>query len=129
MRSADVGGRIGRVRATVLIVDDHEAFRDAAAALLRTEGFDVIGAVADGSAALAAVDRLDPDLVLLDIRLPGPDGFAIAEQLAARPRSPVVVLVSSRDESAYAVRLAASSARGFIAKRDLSGAALAALLT
>ena len=116
------------MRASVLIVDDHEDFRRSAALLLGAEGFDVVGSVADGWTALAEVDRLDPDLVLLDIRLPDIDGFAVADHLAARPRSPVVVLTSSREESTYAERLAATPARGFIAKRDLSGAALATLL-
>ena len=64
----------------------------------------------------------------LGFGLPDIDGFAVADHLAARPRSPVVVLTSSREESTYAERLAATPARGFIAKRDLSGAALATLL-
>ena len=52
------------------------------------------------------------------------DGFAVAERLAGLADPPIVVLISSRDASAYRTRIAASSARAFIAKQDLSGARL-----
>ena len=113
---------------TVLIVDDHPAFRASAGALLEAEGFTVIGEAADGGSGLAAARRLRPDLVLLDIQLPGLDGFAVAERLAATPSPPAVVLISSREAFAYGPRLATAPARGFIAKRELSGATLAALV-
>ena len=71
------------MRPSVLIVDDHEDFRASASALLELQGFDVVAAVGDGEAALAAVERLRPDLVLLDVQLPGLDGFDVAERLAA----------------------------------------------
>jgi PleD family two-component response regulator len=79
--STDAGGRDlwedRAMRRTVLIVDDHEAFRESAAALLEAEGFDVVGEAADGHQAVAAVERLQPEVVLLDIRLPDLDGFAV----------------------------------------------------
>jgi DNA-binding NarL/FixJ family response regulator len=115
------------VRATVLIVDDHAAFRASARALLQAGGFDVVGEAADGAAAVEAVATLRPEIVLLDIQLPDVDGLAVAEQLAAAPDSPMVVLISSRDATAYGPRLQQTSARGFIPKRVLSGEALAAL--
>jgi DNA-binding NarL/FixJ family response regulator len=118
----------GRVERTVLIVDDHPGFRSAARALLEADGFDVVGEAADGESGLAAAERLRPGLVLLDIQLPDLDGFAVAERLASSQSPPAVVLVSSRDSSAYRRRLADSPARGFIAKSDLSGAAIAALV-
>jgi DNA-binding NarL/FixJ family response regulator len=111
-----------------LIVDDHDAYRRSASALLEAEGFAVVGEAADGTSALAAVARLRPDVVLLDIRLPDIDGLQVAEWLAGVPDPPVVVLISSRDADVYGSRLASVPARGFIAKRDLSGAALIALL-
>ena len=117
------------VRPTVLIVDDHEAFRDAARSLLETEGFSVVGEAADGRDALAAAEQLRPDVVLLDIQLPDLDGFAVAERLAAAAPALDVVLISSREAATYGPRLASAPARGFVAKRDLSGAALARLLT
>jgi DNA-binding NarL/FixJ family response regulator len=117
------------MRRTVLIVDDHEAFRESAAALLEAEGFDVVGEAADGPQAIAEVERLQPEVVLLDIQLPELDGFAVAEQLAALPEAPRVVLISSREANAYGRRLGEAAARGFIPKRELSGRALAALVS
>jgi CheY-like chemotaxis protein len=116
------------VRTTVLIVDDHPDFRASASSLLEAEGFDVVGGVADGASALAAVERLRPEVVLLDVQLPDLDGFAVAERLAAAPDPPRVVLISSREAAAYGPRLEAAPARGFLAKRELSGASLAALV-
>jgi DNA-binding NarL/FixJ family response regulator len=116
------------VRSTVLIVDDHEDFRTSARALLEAEGFEVVGEAADGTEALAALAALRPNIVLLDIQLPGPDGFAVAEQLAVGPDPPTVVLISSRDAGAYGTRLVQTSARGFLPKSALSGEALAALV-
>jgi DNA-binding NarL/FixJ family response regulator len=121
-------GTISGMRPTVLIVDDHAAFRGSARALLQAEGFDVIGEAANGAAAVEAVAVLRPEIVLLDIQLPDLDGLAVAEQLAAAPDPPAVVLISSRDAAAYGPRLQATPARGFIPKRGLSGEALAALV-
>ena len=113
---------------TVLIVDDHAPFRALARALLQLEGFEVVGEAADALSALDAVRRLQPNVVLLDIQLPDLDGFEVARRLAQAEDPPAIVLVSSRDRSAYRRRLAESSARGFIVKSDLSGAAVAALV-
>src|SRR5919206_1766587 len=112
---------------SVLIVDDHSTFRSLARAVLSADGFDVVGESADGASAIEATERLRPDVVLLDVQLPDMDGFAVAARLAASVRPPSVVLISTRDASAYRRRLATTPARGFIAKGDLTGAALAAL--
>jgi CheY-like chemotaxis protein len=116
------------MRPTVVIVDDHAEFRESASALLDAEGFVVIGAAADGDEAIAAVERLRPQVVLLDIQLPDMDGFAVAERLAARPDPPRIVLISSREAATYGPRLEAAAAQGFIPKRELSGSALAAVV-
>jgi DNA-binding NarL/FixJ family response regulator len=115
------------VRPTVLIVDDHAAFRASARALLEAEGFEVLGEAADEAEAVEAVAVLRPAIVLLDIQLPDVDGLALAEQLAAAPDAPAVVLISSRDAATYGPRLQGMPARGFIPKSGLSGEALAAL--
>src|SRR3954447_19967450 len=75
----------GPMQPTVLIVDDHPAFRSQARALLESEGFAVVGEAKDGAEALAAVEALRPEVVLLDIQLPDLDGFEVAERLSARP--------------------------------------------
>jgi CheY-like chemotaxis protein len=129
MRSRAPPETIARVRVTVLIVDDHEEYRRSAAALLESEGFAVVGEAADGAAAIEAIEGLRPQVVLLDIQLPGIDGFGVAERLADTPDPPSVVLISSREAAAYGPRLDEAKARGFIAKRELTGAALAALVS
>ena len=114
---------------SLLIVDDHADFRAGARALLEVEGFRVLGEAGDGESALEAASQLRPEVVLLDIQLPGMDGFAVAERLAARDDPPLVVLTSSRAAEAFHNRLQeARSVRGFIAKADLSGECLSALL-
>jgi DNA-binding NarL/FixJ family response regulator len=116
------------MRPSVLIVDDHEDFRTSARALLELQGFEVVADVENGEAALAAADRLRPDIVLLDVQLPGMDGFEVAERLAATAAAPRVVLISSRRRSAYEVRMPGAHVAGFLGKHELSGAALAAFL-
>ena len=109
---------------TVLIVDDHPAYRAAARTLLEAEGYTVIGESATGSEALEHAAILRPALVLLDIGLPDIDGVEVASRLCALDKAPMVVLVSSRDASGYED---VCGARGFIPKADLSGEAIAAL--
>lgn len=65
----------------VLIVDDHAPFRAVARAMLAAGGFDVVGDVATGAAALLAAAALKPDLVLLDVQLPDTDGFVVSRAL------------------------------------------------
>ena len=113
---------------TVLIVDDHAAFRAGARALLEVDGFDVVGEAADGESAIEQARRLRPEVVLLDVQLPGIDGFAVAERLAAEPFAPEVVLISSRARGAFRGRLETTPARGFITKAEFSGESLTSLL-
>ena len=112
----------------VLIVDDHPGFRVVARELLQYQGFDVVGEAGDAAAALLEVHRLAPDLVLLDVGLPDADGFDLAGRLATMSPAPAVVLISSRDGSAYRKRLATSPVRGFLRKDELTGTALRALI-
>jgi DNA-binding NarL/FixJ family response regulator len=113
---------------TFLIVDDHAAFRHQARALLEAEGLTVVGEAHDGPAAIEAVRALRPDVVLLDIGLPGTDGFSVAERLATEAHAPRVIFISSREAATYGARLSAGRALGFVRKDDLSAAALGALL-
>lgn len=113
---------------TVLIVDDHASFRASARKLLESEGFEVIGEAGDGSSALEQLQRLSPDLVLLDVQLPDADGFDIAGRVVGAGGLPAVILTSSRDAGDFGPLVGACGARGFVAKGDLSGARLRALL-
>ena len=108
----------------VLVVDDHDDVRRAIVTLLTADGFDVVGEAANGPEALEVAHRQNPDVVLLDIRLPGPDGFAVARDLGLLDPPPVVVLMSSRDAQAYGQQVDQSAAAGFIAKSELTGARL-----
>src|SRR3954454_2127553 len=113
---------------TVLIVDDHASFRTAARKLLEHHGYQVVGEARDGEAALEAVRELRPDVVLLDVQMPGIDGFEVTSRLIAAGDPPAIVLVSSRDGIDFGNLVEESGARGFISKHDLSGPALAELL-
>jgi CheY-like chemotaxis protein len=117
-----------RMSATVLVVDDHPSFRRFARRLLESAGFSVVDEAGDGASALAAIRALRPDVVLLDVLLPDTTGFELAETLSAGPICPTVVLTSSRSAADLDASLARSSARGFIAKRDLTAATFTALV-
>jgi DNA-binding NarL/FixJ family response regulator len=113
---------------TVLIVDDHVAFRTHAAALLERAGYDVVGSCHDGRSALAAIAALRPEVVLLDVQLPDVDGFGVIAQLEPGPDGPTVVLVSSREAVDYGNRVHTSGAAGFISKAELSARSLSQLV-
>jgi CheY-like chemotaxis protein len=116
------------VTSTALVVDDHPSFRRLARRLLEAAGYAVVDEAGDGASALAAVRALRPDVVLLDVLLPDTTGFELAETLSSESACPVVVLTSSRSASDFGSSIARSSARGFIAKRDLTAAAFTALV-
>jgi DNA-binding NarL/FixJ family response regulator len=116
------------VSPTVLIVDDHAAFRAGARALLEADGYDVVGEAGDGQAGIDAARNLHPDVVLLDVRLPDMDGFTVAGRLTSNGSDTVVIVTSSSDDPLYPERAQSSGARGFVAKHDVCGAALDRLL-
>jgi DNA-binding NarL/FixJ family response regulator len=116
------------VRQTVLIVDDHEGFRERARALLESEGFEVVAEAADGAGALACAVETGPDVVVLDVQLPDLDGFEVTRRLREGDPAPAIVLVSSRDASDYGDQIASCGCCGFVPKGELSGDALRAVL-
>jgi CheY-like chemotaxis protein len=113
---------------TVLIVDDHAGFRSRARKLLEAGGFRVLEA-SDGLAALDSIALFAPELVLLDIQLPGIDGFVVAERVAANGHGPVLVLTSTRDAADYGQRVATAPVAGFVPKAELSAAVLSDFLS
>ena len=99
----------------VLIVDDQEPFRRAMAAVVgETDGFVVVGSASSGEEALARAAALRPDLVLMDVHLPGIDGIEATRRLTGSPYAPVVVLLSTYDEDQF--ELAGSGAASYVAK-------------
>ena len=113
---------------TVLIVDDHETFRETARRLLESEGFDVIGEAENGEAAVVKAAELTPDLIVLDVQLPDIDGFEVSRRVSRGGGAPAVIIVSSREDSDYGPLVATSGARGFVTKAELSGDRVRALL-
>lgn len=110
----------------VVIVDDHERFREQAAELLRMEQFTVVGDTDTAAGGVELSRRLTPDVVLLDVGLPDASGFDVVS--AMRAIGAVVVLTSSRSAKDYGRRVADSGAEGFISKDELTGEAIRSLL-
>lgn len=99
----------------VLIVDDQEPFRRAMAAVVaETDGFVVVGSAASGEEALALAAALRPDLVLMDVHLPGIDGIEATRRLTGSPGGPVVVLLSTYDQDEF--DLAGCGAASYVPK-------------
>jgi DNA-binding NarL/FixJ family response regulator len=102
----------------ILIADDHPLTRDALAGLLTHNGFDVVGQAASGEEAIDRARELRPDLVLLDLTMPGMDGLtALPKVREAAPDAEVVVLTASEDESNLLAAIRAGAA-GYLLKSE-----------
>jgi DNA-binding NarL/FixJ family response regulator len=107
------------VTVRVLIVDDQEPFRMAARMVVEaTEGFDVVGEAESGEDSVAMAAELTPDLVLMDVNLPGINGLDATRQILAGDGSNavVVLLLSTYEEDEYAPRAAECGAAAYIPK-------------
>jgi len=112
---------------TVLVVDDHAAFRELARALLEDGGYAVVAEAPDGASALEAARELQPDGVLLDVHLPDMDGFAVAAALGLEHPATRVVLTSADEDERVGSLLRRSGALRFVAKDALASAQIGAL--
>jgi two-component system, NarL family, response regulator LiaR len=112
----------------VLLVDDHPVVRQGLRALLSTqEGIDIVGEAGDGGAAVAAAERLSPDVVLMDVVMPGMDGVeALRAICERRPQSRVVMLTSYADDR-RAMEAVDAGASGFLLKDASPGDVVAAI--
>lgn len=113
---------------SVLIVDDHAHFRRTLRRALERDGWTIAGEAEDAAGALRAARELEPDVVVLDVGLPDGSGLDVARRLRDELPALAVVVVSTQDPGDYAELAAAAGARGFLAKAELDGAALAELL-
>ena len=104
--------------ARILIVDDHPLTREALSSLLRAHDFDVLGCASDGAEAIVEVGRLQPDVVLLDLSMPGMDGLTALPRLReAAPDCEVVVLTASGTEENLLAAIRAGAA-GYLLKTE-----------
>ncbi|GAA3387527.1 response regulator transcription factor [Streptomyces roseoviridis] len=104
---------------TVLVVDDQDLIRAGLVALLRAApGIDVVGEAADGESAVAEAARLRPDVVLMDIRMPGMDGTAATERILARAEDPAprILVLTTFDLDEYVYAALRAGAAGFLLK-------------
>lgn len=105
---------------TILAVDDHEAFRDVLRDLIAaTSGFQLVGEACSGEEATRAVDLLSPQLVLMDVTMPGIGGIAAARQIVKRHHEVAVVLISVDDRSLHPEIVALADSVAFERKQNL----------
>jgi two-component system, NarL family, invasion response regulator UvrY len=110
-----------RYMVTVLVVDDQQVFRDAVRSLIAAaDGFEQVGEADSGLKALEIAEELHPDVVLLDVRMPGMDGIETARRLADQDPETVVVLVSLDEVPELPAAVSAVGAAAYIRKQDLS---------
>lgn len=115
--------------ASVLVVDDQPLARRAVSALVRASvGLELVGTAASGAEAIEHALRLRPDLVVMDVRMPGLDGIETTRRLVAVLPGTLVVLVSTERRADLPDDLQECGAAGFISKQELTGEALADLL-
>jgi DNA-binding NarL/FixJ family response regulator len=119
MNETLLGVGTGRPRRTILIVDDHPIFREGLTqSINREQGLIVCGEAENASAALEAVQAFRPDLVIVDITLPGKSGLELIKDLRALFPTLAILAVSMHDESLYASRILRAGARGYVMKQE-----------
>ncbi len=101
---------------TVLIVDDHPMVRTGLRSMLTASGFEVVGEAASGQEALEKVALLNPDITLMDIRMPDMDGITALEKINANKHPTRVIMVTTYKNTTYLLRALAAGAAGFVLK-------------
>jgi DNA-binding NarL/FixJ family response regulator len=106
-------------RIRVLIVDDHAILREGVRALLQLQAdIEVVGEAADGKGALEQVEKLDPDIVLMDIAMPGLGGIEAAIELKKLGRRAKVLILSQYEDREYVRRLLKAGVAGYVLKKS-----------
>jgi two-component system response regulator NreC len=108
-------------RARVLVVDDHTLVRQGLRALLENKpDLEVVGEAADGHEAILQASKLRPDVVLLDISMPGLDGLATTARLMRKLPSVRIIILTMHDSETHAYSVLKAGARGFLLKESAS---------
>jgi two-component system response regulator NreC len=102
----------------ILIADDHPVFRNGLRGVLAQDGFDVIGECADGGAVVATAARLKPDVVILDISMPGTPTRQVAADLLAQPAGPAVIMLTMHEDPRYLREFLRLGVHGYLLKRS-----------
>src|SRR5438445_12199102 len=101
----------------IVVADDQQVVRDGFAALLQTQpDFTVVGTASDGDEAVRICRRLHPDVVLMDVRMPGTDGIEATTRLAADPHAPRILILTTFDLDEYVYDALRAGASGFLLK-------------
>jgi DNA-binding NarL/FixJ family response regulator len=104
-------------RIRILVVDDHPVVREGLVAMLQTQAdFEIVGEAGSGAEALALLDRLRPDLVLLDLELPGIDGVGVLRELRGRDSAPRVIVFTVFDTDDRIIAAVEAGAAGYLLK-------------
>jgi CheY-like chemotaxis protein len=112
-----------------LIVDDNDRFLETARGVLERDGIVVVGVASDGQMALEQVDRLHPDVALVDVCLGDECGVDVVSRLEQESLTrPTAILISTYPEEDFADIITGSAALGFLPKSELSGAAIRTML-
>ena len=112
----------------ILVVDDHPIVRQGMALLINREAdLEVCGEAEEASAALAAIERLRPDFVIVDLSLNGPDGMDLIKAIRTRSAALPVLVLSMHDELTYAERALRAGANGYIMKQEATTRVLTAV--
>jgi two-component system, chemotaxis family, chemotaxis protein CheY len=108
----------------VLVVDDDAGVRRALRELLEDDGFDVVGEAADGGQAVAAVGKLGPDLVLMDLRMPFVDGIEATRRIRTMAPNVQVIVCTAYDDATLEANASHAGAFMFLVKGCMPGAVL-----
>lgn len=108
-------------RVRILIADDHPVFRSGLRAVLAQDGFAVVGECANGDAILPAAAQLKPDVVVLDISMPGRPSSQVAGELLALPAGPAVIMLTMHEDPRYLREFLRLGVHGYLLKRSTGG--------
>jgi len=121
---ANKGAQVALAR--ILVADDHEAVRNKIVHLLEQQ-FDVLGAMSDGPSFLKAVDRLKPDLCVLDICMPDMSGIDVAQRIKQRDSQIKIIFVTLHDDLDFRTAALEIGAEGYVTKAKMGGELLFAV--